>query len=706
MLGYRRTSGVAACLLAAAVVIAGAVPALAQAPDAGSEPLATPAVVTPQADPGPSDAGTQTSAVPGEVLVTWRDDTSQAARGVLRERYDLDLEAALPLTETEQVSLDPGVTVAEAIADLADDPKVESVQPNYRYGRQGPSTPDPDLWGLRNVGQYIDGAETFSTGNVDIDIQAPEAWGTTSGSSSVRVAVIDTGVQIKHSDIAPNVWTNSGETGTDGGGNNKRTNGVDDDGNGYVDDVHGWDFIHDDASVYDGENCGGFNNDDHGTHVAGTIAGADNGSGIVGVAPGVQVMPLKILGCSDGNTADLILALAYAKANGARIANMSLGGAFFDAALRSAIESSGLLVVAAAGNGDFGGSPQFGLPASCFGGGGDPVATCPMYPAAFPSDNIVSVAAVNNRGALASFSSYGSVGPGGTTATGVDVAAPGQDVLSSVPIGYGASSTNGLAYFSGTSMAAPHVTGVAALVESVQPSFTAAQLRGRILSTVRPLAAVNGRTVTGGLVDAAAAVSGVPSPTSATALAVSVSATTITYGQAVKINGKLTRGGASLPNRTVRLQRFVGGFTQWATVCTTTTDSAGVARCANVPSAKSSYRFSFSADPGLSSSVSASAGVSVRPTMSAKLSPSLVKKSQVTTFSGVLSPRKPGALVVLQRWNGLRWSTVTSGRTYSTSGYAFAFSSKSAGTFSYRVLFPGDSAHASATTAVLRLRVA
>jgi subtilisin family serine protease len=583
------------------------------------------------------------------------------------------------------------------VSDLAADPRVASVQPNYTYARQ---SSDPDfnsLWGLRNTGQFI-GANTQANGISDLDIDAPEAWGRTTGDEALKVAVIDTGVQIKHPDLAPNVWTNPGESGLDSSSRDKATNRIDDDGNGLIDDVRGWDFVNDDNSVYDGEDCGGFNNDDHGTHVSGTIAGANNSIGIVGVAPNVSIIPLKIIPCTNGETSDVINALAYAKDKGARIANMSLGGPGFDPALKSAIDSSGLLVVAAAGNGDFGTfNFGFGLPSRCFSGDGDPVSQCPMYPAAFPSSNIISVAAVTNRGVLASFSAYGSTGPGGTTATGVDIAAPGQDVLSSVPFGYGASARYGVAYFSGTSMAAPHVSGIAALLMSAEPSLTGSEVKARILARGKALSALgSGRTVTGRLAHAAGTLG-------MTRIQTTYSSTLITYGSATTVRGRLT-AGATVAGRPMELRRYVPATRTWVTQCRVTTASDGVAACSVKPSAKTVYEWRFPGSTGLFGSWSGRSTVQVRARVGLKVSDATPRRGQLTVFTASVAPNHAGRSVDLQRLTGSGWRTVRSAQLFSTSVRTFSITPTQRGTTTWRVSFRGDADHAAGASPAVSIK--
>ena len=366
---------------------------------------------------------------------------------------------------------------------LEADPRVERVSVDHRRFREADPTAEPywnELWGLDNTGQDIYNGAPGTGGTSDVDIDGRQAMGVTTGSPSTVVAVIDDGVDFSHPDLAARAWTNPGES---GGG--KETNGIDDDGNGYIDDVHGWDFCHNDNTVHD------FNDDFHGTHVAGIIAASLDGEGVVGVAPGVSLMALKFLGDDPacGFDSMAIAAIAYAKSFGVKIANASWGGvgAPTDAPeLYDAIRDSGMLFVAAAGNdsNDNDRGPWTTLPAS------------------FDLPNIVSVAAVDNTGGLASFSNYG--------ATTVDIAAPGEGILSSLPAETG-HPTPGWGWLDGTSMATPHVTGVAALVASVWPSMAddPAVLKARVLGSGKPAPWTAGLTATGRIVDAYRALDGI-----------------------------------------------------------------------------------------------------------------------------------------------------------------------------------------------------
>ncbi len=298
---------------------------------------------------------------------------------------------------------------------------VQTASPDFRV--QLTATPNDtnyaSQWGLENSN--------------DADIDAAQAWdyGT---SSSVVVAVIDTGVDYTHVDLASNIWTNSREI---------AGNGIDDDLNGYTDDVRGWNFV--------SENNNPMDDNGHGTHVAGTIgAVGNNGIGVSGVAWSVKVMALKFMDSTgSGMLSDAVAAIDYARANGAKIINASWGGGGFSSALQSAItrfQNAGGIFVAAAGN------------------EGANNASTASYPANYA--NVISVAASTSTDTLASFSNYG---------TNVDIAAPGQNILSTIP-------GNRYASYSGTSMASPHVAGALALLWGQAPSLSATQLVNLVMS--------------------------------------------------------------------------------------------------------------------------------------------------------------------------------------------------------------------------------
>lgn len=329
-------------------------------------------------------------------------------------------------------------------------------------GDSGPGWQNPRL-----IGVVVEVATKTAAAGIDLNIT--EAWNRYgSGSRETIVAMIDTGIDYNHEDLAGAVWVNRGEI---------PDNGIDDDGNGYTDDVHGWNFFHGNNQVYMGSE------DSHGTHGAGTIAAAqNNGIGISGIAPGdkVKVMAVKALGGSQGggSTASLIKAIRYAEDNGAVICNLSLATTTNDRALYQAMANSSMLFVVAAGNGDE--RTGQGLNAD----------EVPSYPAAYDLDNIISVANLSFDGSLHYSSNFG--------AASVDLAAPGSYILSTIP-------NNSYGYMTGTSMAAPMVSGAAAMLYSYYDQISLADVKEILLSSARRLDSLQGVTVSGGMLDVGAA---------------------------------------------------------------------------------------------------------------------------------------------------------------------------------------------------------
>ena len=365
---------------------------------------------------------------------------------------------ALPLvTDLYVANLGPGLGVSQALTALRASPLVRFAEPDYRVNLNViPNDPSfVSEWGLHNSGQ--------SGGLVDADMDAPEAWNVTTGTGLSIVAVLDSGIDYNHPDLASNIWTNPGEI---------AGNGIDDDGNGYLDDIRGWDFVNNDNNPMD--------DNSHGTHVAGTIgAVGNNGIGVAGVAWDVQLMALKFLDATgSGSTSNAIRALNYAVAKGATISNNSWGGTVYSTALYDAIASAGAqghIFVAAAGNSAINND------------------STPSYPASYNLANVVTVAATDRNDNLASFSNYG--------ATSVDLAAPGVSIYSTLP-------GNTYGYKSGTSMATPHVAGALALVRELHPTWTYSQVINQITSTVNVLPSLSGKVLTGGRLNLANALGG------------------------------------------------------------------------------------------------------------------------------------------------------------------------------------------------------
>lgn len=326
----------------------------------------------------------------------------------------------------------------EILIELNQSDLVEYVEADYIVT---PHTEIDKSWGLEN--QDYD----------NIDINVTEAWKKTKGNENLVVAVIDTGVDYKHPDLKENIWTNTKEI---------PNNNKDDDKNGYIDDTLGWSFAKNNNTPTD--------NDGHGTHVAGIIAATENDIGVVGIAPNIKIMPLDVFNGRLGSISLIIKAINYAKNNGASIINMSLTTTGYEQSLKDVIQkSSNTLFVCAAGNASQNNNEY------------------PRYPASFNLPNNISVASINQDGELSSFSNYGQ--------SSVHIAAPGAKIYSTLP-------NKKYGYKSGTSMAAPHVTGTAALIKSICPSYTPAEIKSKILTNVKKMGTLKGIVTSGGLVDA------------------------------------------------------------------------------------------------------------------------------------------------------------------------------------------------------------
>jgi subtilisin family serine protease len=380
-----------------------------------------------------------TEFVPGELIVRFKPGLGfQSRQRILRaENARLDKQLALP--GAGLVKLPPGQSVAAAAGAFEQHADVLYAQPNYVYHSDAiPSDPFFDtLWGLNNTGQPVDGV----SGTDDADIDASEAWSLTTGSDAVKVAVVDTGVEYDHPDLAGNI----AELGPD--------------------------YYSGDLDPRD-ENG-------HGTHVAGTMgAQGNNGVGVTGVNWDVGLMPIRVLGpTGSGTTAMIANGFTYAAQHGAKVVNASLGGGTFDPTLADAIAAAAeTLFVVAAGNG---GADRVGDDNDLSGQ--------QIYPCGYALANVVCAAATDLNDGLASFSNYG--------ATSVDLAAPGVRISSTYVGGT-------YVHNQGTSMAAPHVAGVAALLLASNPTASVATLRAALLSSVDPLPALGGKVVSAGRLNA------------------------------------------------------------------------------------------------------------------------------------------------------------------------------------------------------------
>lgn len=386
--------------------------------------------------------------VPGELLITYKNQVenpesfANAPQEISREI------TGIGVTKITLASSEDELT---ALSYYQNNNEVESASFNYliNISENFPNDPEFDeLWGLYNPGGRFDWTR-------DADIDALEAWAIQTGQSNeVIVAVLDTGVDFNHPDLANNIWTNKNEI---------PNNGIDDDNNGYIDDVRGWDFFSGDNDPQD-ENY-------HGTHVAGTIAAVGNNNrGVIGVAPNVKIMPIRFLGPKgSGTELEALQGINYAIKNGARIINASYGYSGLpwepmEQTLFKAYENK-VILSAAAGNDN------------------KNTDISPHYPSAYPLSNVIASAASDSQDRYASFSNYGVVS--------VDFAAPGLNVFSTTP-------GNAYQSLSGTSMAAPHTSGAIALLLAQEPDLSIEEIRALLFAGVDPLSNASKKTATNG----------------------------------------------------------------------------------------------------------------------------------------------------------------------------------------------------------------
>jgi subtilisin family serine protease len=426
-------------------------------------------------------------AVPGEIVVAYDPGSSAEERAAARR--DAGVRALRGLAPEIQLVGTSEASTPTALAELRDDADVRQASRNWL--RRPSAIPNDalfsHLWGLHNTGQPV-GQQSPISGTPDADIDAPEAWeierGWEPGGAEPVIAVMDTGADLGHRDIATRLWTNPGEV---------AGNGLDDDGNGYADDVHGFDFAG--ASVDDpfDRDANPDDPDGHGTHVSGTVlAQGNDGEGIVGVAPGSRLMALKVCALDDEGEAAcplaaMVEAYAYAIDNGARALNGSLGGSGFAAAELALLNGSpDVLFVFAAGNEEANNDSEPSYPCG--------LDELPGYTA----ENLLCVAATDLNDGLAGFSNYG--------AESVDLAAPGVKTLSAYPEAL-VDTSKYLPYLflSGTSMATPHVTGAAALLFAAAPATSPAAAKAAIMASVDARPTLAGRTVSGGRLNLARA---------------------------------------------------------------------------------------------------------------------------------------------------------------------------------------------------------
>ncbi|MCC7229355.1 MAG: S8 family serine peptidase [Fimbriimonadaceae bacterium] len=386
---------------------------------------------------------------PYTLIVKFRPSASLIGRAAICRQFggariaSIDSDPGLTIVSTlidprivvDRLRQTPGVEFAE----LDQVVKADTLPNDASFGAQ---------WGLNNTGQ--------AGGKLDADIDAPEAWSLFTGNSGTAVAIIDTGIDLNHPDLAANIWRNPNEI---------PGNGIDDDGNGYVDDINGWNFVAGNNKPNDDSG--------HGTHCAGIIGAVGNNSiGVVGVNWKVKLVALKFLNASgNGLLSNATLAVDYCRKAGIKVSNNSWGGGNFSQAMSDALNTAkamGHIFVAAAGN------------------SGKDNDVFPVYPASYTNDNVLSVSSIDKKDARSSFSNYG--------LNSVDLAAPGSNITSTYLGGTYKS-------MSGTSMAAPHVAGAVALLYGFKPDWSYSQVRNTILTTVRVTSALNGKVATGGVLN-------------------------------------------------------------------------------------------------------------------------------------------------------------------------------------------------------------
>lgn len=404
--------------------------------------------------------------VADHVIVKLKDGVNEGQFNSIIEGLGINIRYELKTTDNSYLvsfnNYKNSKEIYKIINKLNSEDIVEFSEPDYMaFTSEIPNDPDfPSLWGLNNTGQ--------TSGSTDSDIDAPEAWSIAKGSHDVVVAVIDTGIDYTHPDLKDNMWRNPGEI---------PDNGIDDDNNGFIDDVYGWDFYNDDNDPMD--------DNGHGTHCAGTIgAVGGNSTGVVGVNWNVSMAAIKFLDRSGGGSlSDAVESINYAVIMGIPITSNSWSGRNDSKLVEEAFanaDSHSILSVAASGN------------------NASNIDEYPVYPAAYTFPSILTVASTDHTDNLSWFSNYGK--------TGVDLAAPGEEIYSTAP-------NNGYIHLSGTSMATPHVAGAAALIKSLNMNLSNLEIKNIIMDSADPVDLLSDVTVSGGRLNIYNAVKSQMSPT-------------------------------------------------------------------------------------------------------------------------------------------------------------------------------------------------
>ncbi len=408
----------------------------------------------------------------GQLIVRFKQGVSESRRAAVRSRRKATLLKQLKIPRTELLAVDATKHPRSLARAFARESEVEYAEPNYTRRLAATFPNDPQLaeqWALGNYRQSTNGV----AGNLDADMDVPEAWDEVTASSEVTVGVVDTGVDYNHPDIASNIWTNSGEI-----GDGKEDNGFDDDGNGYADDWRGWNFYGSPSFEESNDPNDVFG---HGTYIAGLVGARGNdGSTIAGVNWSVALAALRACNEQFCFDADIAEAFAYAGAEQMQVVVAAISGSQMSNTVKLAIDGAPntLFVVPAANGGD-----NFI---------GDNIELSPEFPCAFTSPNILCVAATDQSDRLAYFSNYGT--------TSVDVAAPGVNAL-------GLWKTNRLAYLDGTSAASGYGGGAAALVFAHDRSSSVATIKSRLMNNTDPIVDVQGqKLVTNGRLNVAKAI--------------------------------------------------------------------------------------------------------------------------------------------------------------------------------------------------------